>query len=48
MDAVAGHIGTTRQALRRWEANPALPYVKARKYEAALTAAVKAAVEDVA
>ena len=44
MDAVAGYIGTTRQALRRWEANPALPYVKAHKYEDALEAAVTAAV----
>lgn len=39
-DDVAKHIPTTRQALRRWEQNPALPYVKAAKYLAALDAAV--------
>ncbi len=41
MDEVARRIPTTRQALRRWETKPDLPYVKARKYLAALAAAVE-------
>ena len=39
-DDIAARLGTTRQALRRWENNPALPFVKASKYRAALDAAV--------
>lgn len=31
---------TTRQRLRRWEGNPALPYVDGKAYEAALEVAV--------
>jgi transcriptional regulator with XRE-family HTH domain len=41
-DAVAERIPTTRQALSRWERAAALPYVKAHKYLAALSAAVEA------
>lgn len=41
---IASRIGTTRQALRRWEGKPDLPYVKARRYLDALDAAVAARV----
>ena len=41
-DAIAARVGVTRQALTRWEQSPALPYLKARKYLDALTAAVEA------
>lgn len=41
-DAIAARVGVTRQALTRWERTGALPYVKAHKYLAALTAAVEA------
>lgn len=43
-DDIAARIKTTRQALRRWEQNPELPFVKAAKYRAALDAAVADAV----
>ena len=39
-DDIAERIGTTRQALRRWEQNPRLTYVKAARYLAALDDAV--------
>lgn len=47
-DDVAGRIGTTRHALRRWERNPRLPYVKAMAYRAALDNAVADKAERVA
>jgi len=40
-DDVAAFIPTTRQALRRWEQHPRLPYLKAEQYRKALAAAVQ-------
>jgi DNA-binding transcriptional regulator YiaG len=43
-EKLARRLLTTRQALRRWESNPALPHIKAARYQAALEALVTEAV----
>jgi len=40
-DDIAKRIGTTRQALTRWEQSDRLPYIKARRYVMALHAIVE-------
>ena len=40
LDAMAPKAKRSRQALARWEKDPELPYLKARKYLDALTAVV--------
>ena len=47
-DDVAAFIPTTRQALRRWENHPRLPYLKAEQYRKALASAVASKTQAVA
>lgn len=48
LDAMAPRAKRSRQALSRWEQNPHLPYLKARKYLDALTAVVEAETQAIA